>query len=122
MKWDNVTYRLRTPDGNAIISIAEDDNKNISHITFQIGKAGSSVNAYCYALAQTVSYIIRDKGLNVALELLSGITSDRAVSFQSGIICRSGVEALYIALIDWRNAQASRRPLIPRPPKFARLK
>ena len=118
--WDNITYRLTTPDGKAIISIAEDKNGDIIHISFAIGKAGSSTNAYCYALAQVTTELIKSTSLTNALSLLSGISSDRIVRFQNGITCRSGVEALYYALQDWRN---SKRPIniSGRPPSFARL-
>jgi hypothetical protein len=117
--WDNITYRLTTPDGKAIVSIAQDTEGDITHISFAIGKAGSSTNAYCYALAEVVTALIKARGLSDALELLSGISTDRIVRFRNGITCRSGVEALYYALLDWRNSKPKIK--IERPPKFARL-
>ena len=118
--WDNITYHLTTPDGKATVSIAEDKQGEIVHISFTIGKAGSSTNAYCYALAEVTTELIRTQGLSHVLSLLSGISSDRIVRFSNGIVCRSGVEALYYALQDWRN---SKRPakIGDRPPSFARL-
>ena len=120
--WNNVTYKLYTPDGSAIISIAEDKGE-IVHISFMIGKAGSSINAYCYSIAQLVTEIVKTSGISKALELLSGISTDRSIRYKSGILCRSGVEALYIALLGWRNDRFKKPTQSEdyKPPKFARI-
>lgn len=117
--WKNITYKLRTPDGTAMISIAEDKGE-IVYISFQIGKAGSSINAYCYAIANLVVELIKSKGIGAALELLSNISSDKAVRYNTGVLCRSGVEALYIALLGYKK-DMDKEVITYNPPKFARL-
>lgn len=105
-KFPNITYQIDTPDGRAVIQIVENPSNRdiIEHIFFTIGKAGSSVNAYCDALARMVVFAIKHKGLVTVLNELSSISSDRPpITTKDGLVIRSGVEALYIALLNWRN-------------------
>lgn len=110
MVWSNITYRLETPDGTAIVQIVEnaDAPNGIENIFFAIGKAGSSVNAYCDALAKMTLYALRSHTLTEVINELSSITSDRPPTKTiDGIVLRSGVDALFLALLNWRNDKNS---------------
>lgn len=102
--FDNVTFNIRTPDGTANIIIVEDSPGKIHKIFFHIGKAGSSVNAWAFAVAElVVDSLNRGSDLADMIALLSNITASRPMYDKDGIACRSGVEALYLALLRYRN-------------------
>lgn len=101
--YDNITFNIRTPSGTANIIIVEDSPGKIETIFFTIGKAGSDINAWAYALAESVTMILKTQSINDVLVLLSNITSSRSTYAPDGIACRSGPEALYIALMRYRN-------------------
>lgn len=111
--YSSVTYKLPTPEGEAIITIVEDEGK-IDNIFFSIGKAGSSVNAYCDAIARLVIIALKHETISFVLDELSSITSDRQLSTGKGVVFRSGVEVLYLALMDYSRdknfSTYSRRP------------
>lgn len=113
MNFPSVTYKLPTPDGGAVITIVEDPTTNeIVRIFFSIGKAGSTVNAYCDALARMIVLALSSSNdINTILEELSEITSDKQLSTGSGLVYRSGVEVLYLALVNYnRTKDASYNP------------
>ena len=107
---DNVLYpalnfRIRTPDGTATINIAHDpdDMVKIEHVEINIGKAGSSVAAWSNAFAKMVILALQNGvPLDIVIAQLSDIATDRVV-VRDGITCRSGPEALAIALRSYRR-------------------
>ncbi len=103
--WSNITYRLVTPDGPAIITIVENPEKpnGIENIFFMIGKAGSATNSYCDALARMVMFALKTHTITEVINELSSITADKPPIVDNGKLIRSGVEALFIALLNWRN-------------------
>jgi S-adenosylmethionine synthetase len=100
--WKNFTYSVNSPDGKAIISISYDDNLDIQNIIMTIGKSGSSVAAWCNALGRMAFYAIRNTSLDEVAEELADISTDR-VSYTYGMLCRSGPEALAIALKKYKS-------------------
>lgn len=101
--YDNVTFNTRTPDGVANIIIVEHSPGKIYKIFFTIGKAGSSTNAWAFALCEVVvDSLNRGADINDMITLLSNITSSRPIYDNDGIACRSGPEALYHALFRYR--------------------
>lgn len=102
--YENVAFHIKTPEGTANIIIAEEEPGKIYKIFFNIGKAGNGVNAWAYALAEVVvDSINRGAEINDMISLLSNITSSRPTYDKDGIACRSGPEALYLALMRYRN-------------------
>lgn len=103
-RFDNVTFNIDTPDGNANIILVEESPGKICNIFFLIGKAGTNVNGWAFALAETVADSLkRGSDINDMIALLSNITSARPVYDKEGRACRSGPEALMIALMRYRN-------------------
>jgi hypothetical protein len=117
MKYPSISYKLPTPEGSAVITIVEGEDESIEKIFFTIGKAGSSVNAYCDAIARMIILSLKNKVpiTDILLEL-SEITSDRQLATPSGLTYRSGVEVLYLALSNYNRDKnrsilsSSRRP------------
>ncbi len=103
-KFDSFTFHIKTPDGVANIIIAEHSPGKIYKIFYNIGKAGTSLNSWAFALCEIVSHSLNNGAdINDILTLLSNITSARPVYDNDGIACRSGPEALYLALLRYRN-------------------
>jgi len=103
-KYDNITFHIPTPDGTANIIILEERPGKIVKIFMMVGKAGSSINAYCYALAEmTVHSLCNGSDIHEVIALLGSITSDRTARIGGGAVCRSGPEALQMALMKYRN-------------------
>lgn len=101
--YDHVSFNTRTPDGTANIIIVENEPGKIYKIFFTIGKAGSSLNAWAFALCElVVDSLNRGADINDMISLLSDITSSRPIYDKDGIACRSGPEALYQALFKYR--------------------
>ena len=96
--YNNLTLRERTPNGTAFIIITEDGPGEIIRIDFQIGKTGSEVRAYNYAISELATALLaRGMSIEELIRMLLDITSDRAGRFGAGEN-RSGVEALANAL------------------------
>lgn len=75
----------------------------IAHIEINIGKAGSSVMAWSNAFARMTQHALsRGVPLDIVIAELSDIATDRIV-VSDGISCRSGPEALAIALRAYRQ-------------------
>lgn len=103
-KYDSITFHNPTPEGEATVIVVESQPGVIYKIFFTIGKAGSGVNAWAFALAEMVVFALQQKAdLNDVIISLSNITSSRYINDGSGIPCRSGPEALYLSLMKYRN-------------------
>jgi hypothetical protein len=101
-RFDNYTFNIRTPEGTANVIIVEDEPGKIGEIFFNIGKAGSSIDAFCYALAKMVVRTLEHgRKLEDVISDLSNITSARKIYDTKGISCSSGPEALYLALFRY---------------------
>lgn len=99
--YENYTFSLPTPDGDANIIIIEEANR-IVRVDIMIGKAGSSVAAWCNGFSRMLSFAL-SKGvpLDDVIEELSDIASDR-FQFADGVPIRSGPEAMAIAFKKYR--------------------
>lgn len=99
---DNITIRIRTPDGTLFVMVNEKDGKPES-IFLQIGKAGAAVGAWANALAGILTLAI-EKGatLDELINTLANITSDRSArTIESN--CRSGPEGVWMGLVRYRK-------------------
>lgn len=121
--YDNITFNIMTPAGEATIILVEDRPGVLYKVFFTIGKAGSEVNANCYAIAELVSFALQ-KGASIdeMIKLLEDITSDRPILDLTGSPCRSVPEALFLVLSRYnRFASKLQEPVTLkefRPPKF----
>lgn len=105
-KWDTVVIKVKTASGTAFIHILESRPGVIYRVFFQIGKAGSDLNAVCDALATTVSELLKNRSITEVITYLSGYTSDKLAMHGSYEI-RSIPEALMLALMQYRNGLPS---------------
>jgi len=100
--YENFTFSLPTPDGDATIFIVEGEDGKIVRVDITIGKAGSSVAAWCNGFSRMLTFAI-NKGVSLddVIEELSDIASDR-FQFSDGVPIRSGPEAMAIAFKKYR--------------------
>lgn len=102
-EFPTVTIRVPCPEGTAYVQILEFETGKIYKIIMSIGKAGSTVNAYCQAMADMATSLLHNgQTLNDVIAILSGITSDKSTKHQAFGI-RSGPEALGLALSKYRT-------------------
>ena len=95
--YDNYTFSLSTPDGDANIIIVECEGK-IIRVDIMIGKAGSSVAAWCNAFSRMLTFaLLHGLPFDTVIEELTDIATDR-YQYKDGIPIRSGPEAIAIAL------------------------
>lgn len=119
--FDNITLRIPSPEGIATIIIVEESPGKIYKIFFSIGKAGAPTNAWANALAEmTVAALQGGMDLTDVIISLSNITSSRTVDTPEGMQCRSGPEALYMALLKYRSMNEKKKslPANYRPARF----
>lgn len=96
--YNSFNIRERTPDGIAYIIITEAKPGEIIRIDYQIGKTGTEIRAYNYAISElSTALLARGCSVEDLIKMLLDITSDRAGRFGAGEN-RSGVEALANAL------------------------
>ena len=106
---NSINIKATTPDGTAYIIIDEDYPGKINRVYFNVGRSGTSVNAWAHCVAELVTELLHDgKELNDVINILSNITSQRSTRSINGIECRSGPDALFIALMKYRA-------MIPKP-------
>lgn len=105
------SYKIDTPDGMMFVQILENEQGNAVQMLIQIGKAGTSLNAWSDAVARLVSRLLPSVGVYGAIEELSNITSDRPMRRLSrGESIRSAPEGVAYALMKYtqekfKNAQ-----------------
>lgn len=98
---DSIVFNMPTPDGNANIIVSEYSDGTIYRVDMLIGKAGSSVAAWCNALSRMTTFALRKHSLMEVIQELEDISTDR-YSMVSGIPIRSGPEALSMALKHYK--------------------
>ncbi len=85
-KLSGTTYKLRTPQGKAFITVNKDENGNPFEIFLNVGKAGSDVGALSEALGRVLSGWLRasyssEETAKEIIEQLSGIGGAKSVGF-----------------------------------------
>lgn len=104
----NWSFRWKTPDGACTIFVSDESTP---HIQIFIGKAGSTISAWAWALAEMTNFALSSQTLEAVIEKLSDISSDRSV-FSNNVHCRSTAEALAFSLIEYKRAKHVRSKLI----------
>lgn len=93
----NWSFRFKVPEGSTTIFI---ENSNPPHIQIFVGKAGTVVAGYAYALAEMTNLALASNPLDVVIDKLTDISSDHSV-FHNGVWCRSLAEAVSFALLEY---------------------
>ena len=105
----SINVKIESPDGTMYVTILENEGLMPFRVMINIGKAGSPLNAWAYALADFVSDALPRIGLNSVISKLLSIHSDKVAIVpdtltNEGIITvRSGPEAIAYALIKYRT-------------------
>lgn len=96
------TFKEDTPDGTAYITIIEEVPGVILQINMSIGKAGSSLNSWCTAVAKLCTIFLNQGGtISDLIDVLFDIISSSSNRLRAGPdepINRSGAEAMASAL------------------------
>lgn len=104
--FNGISLKYDTPDGPAYIHIVEESPGKIKQIFFTVGKAGTSVNAWAFALAEMTTYALEHgASLHEIINKLSNITSERLVR-SAGMNLHSGPDALFLSLLKYRQSLA----------------
>ena len=101
--WNAIVIKVITPDGTAILIINEDDKNNPQSFDLMIGKAGSSIRAWAYALGKALTLAVEHGAtIEEIISDLSNTHSDR-VTYSNGMIVRSGIDGLVKALMKYQS-------------------
>jgi len=101
------SIRVRTPDGDLFVHIAEQDGKPIE-LLMNIGKSGYALAAWSDALGRIVSLALRSGiSLREIADTLSNIRADR-VTRSNGIAVHSGPEGLATAIMKYLSTKYER--------------
>lgn len=103
--YNTITGKVRTPDGTMFVIVLEDKEGKPCGIHINIGKAGSSLNAWANATAALVTRMLgAGIGLNDVIKELSEMTSDKTVlTGENHVPIRSGPDGLCYALMMYRK-------------------
>lgn len=103
--WPAYSFKIKTPEGTIYVHIAEDENEKPVRVLINVGKAGSVLAAWGDSLAVLVTeLILQHNGVYRAIELLAGMSHDRARLLGSeGIHCASGPDGVARALLAYRE-------------------
>lgn len=103
-KFGGLTIQVPSPDGTMFVTVMEDENGKPLAIDVHIGKAGAPIAAWANAFARILSLAL-DHGatINDLVRELSNVTSDRRRDTVQGEPVRSGVEALWVALVKYKR-------------------
>lgn len=99
--FNNYNFYIPSPDGKATITISEYEDGSIYRIDMNIGKSGASVAAWCNALSRMTTFALKNFSLEQVIKELEDISSDRFI-YSNGMAIRSGPEALYVALTQYK--------------------
>lgn len=94
------SFRWTTPDGTANIFVVETNPVTIS---ITIGKAGTSIAGWAYALSQFVNRSLRTDTLDEVIDILTDITTHQSAYNSNGVQCRSTPEAVAFALTEYKR-------------------
>lgn len=101
------TLRVPSPDGEIFVHCDEDGDGKLIRVLINIGKAGSAVTSWADGLARVITLSLRFYDLTTILEELSENRSDRFVFSTTRVKIRSGVDAVFHALLMYRNLKSA---------------
>jgi hypothetical protein len=105
----SMNVKIESPDGTMYVTVMENEHGVPFKIMVNIGKAGSSLNAWAAIVADFVSDTITRVGVNSAIAKLLNVSSDKvsytpdSVTNDGVTTIRSGPEAIAYALIKYRT-------------------
>lgn len=103
--YTSINIKVESGEGVFFFAFDEDDKGRLIRILSWGGKAGSAQSAWLDCLTRIISSQL-EKGVITIEELkihLSLTRSDRTRINKDGVVCSSGPEALFIALLKYTN-------------------
>lgn len=101
---DLTSYRFESPLGTCFVLISESEPGKIERIELKVGKAGSGLNAMCFAITELATKLVKTgQSITDIIVLLSGIKSDRFRKVR-GIEIYTPIDALVLALLQYRSS------------------
>ena len=99
----SLNIRTNVPEGTMYVTIVEDEDHRAGQIFISIGKAGAQVSAWADALGRLLTLLLESGvGINVLIEELSSLTSDKVAMNSNGEETHSGPEGVAMALIKYK--------------------
>jgi hypothetical protein len=109
---DTESVEVSTPDGYMYVFINTFEGKLVS-IVITIGKSGSNLAAWCYAISQLMTSLIeRGAVINDLIVLLSNITSDRS-TYSGDRLVKSSIDGIVYALHKYNKFRGVHHSKIP---------
>lgn len=96
---ENISYNWSTPDGTVTIFVQKE---NPPQISIFIGKAGTSIAAWAFAVQELVNKLLQHVSMEEVILSLEGITTGSSMlNISSGVECRSTAEAIAFSLLEF---------------------
>ena len=100
---NSYTIKVPSPDGTVFVHCIESAPSILEEIDINIGKAGASVSAWADGLKRVINLSLRTSPLSDVLVQISNISSDKSTLSPRRSNIRSGVDAVFYALMVYRN-------------------
>lgn len=106
-KWYNSsTHRVEAPEGTVFVTIIENDNGKPIAVDINIGKAGSTTQAWAKGMSRVITTSLENgTPLEHIIADLSTQNSDRVRLIRGGVIIRSGADAVGFALMEYKRSK-----------------
>lgn len=101
--FDSITFHIDSPDGTVNVIFVEESPGKLHNVIVLVGKSGSGTRALVDALARMITFALQSHDLTDVINELSSITSDKARLTTGGVTVRSIPEAIYLAMLRYRN-------------------
>ena len=99
-----MTVEVETPEGVLYYTICDDTEGRPIKVITSIGKAGSALAAWSFALDQVINLALENGvGINELIEKLGGTSNDRRPHIRQGVTVRSGPEGIVTALLEYKR-------------------
>lgn len=104
-KYQSYTPMVKTPNGNMFVTIMENTKGRPVQIMINAGKGGAELSAWCDAFARITSRSLAAGTITIndLITELSGTTTQKIATSADGIVCRSSVEGIALALMRYKE-------------------
>lgn len=101
------TIKVPSPDGQIFVHCHEDVNGELCRVMINIGKCGTSVASWADGVARMLTLALKTSDLSTILEELSNNSTSKSVMSSGKFQIRSGIDAIFHALLMYRNMKAT---------------
>jgi len=102
----SLTFEVTVPEGQMYVIIVEEENAP-RQVLITIGKTGTRLAAWADSVGRLVTLGLRSGlALSAIIGELSGITSDGAHRYKSGVVLRSGPDGVAYVLHKYQQEKS----------------